>query len=75
VSRGTYLVTPRPTGDGWNLTGPDLPFGLWFTDEAKAADHGAFMLRSRGGSVVIVESSGYQFTESVEGHAPDRFLG
>jgi hypothetical protein len=54
-----YIVQPRPTGDGYSLIGPLLPYPLWYLDEIQAGHMAHHLGRFAGGNVVYLDSGGY----------------
>jgi hypothetical protein len=65
--RARYIVQPRPTGDGYSLTGPLLPYPLWYLDETHAGSMAHHLGRYSGGSVVYLDSTGYTvIAETIE---------
>lgn len=46
----TFTITPRPKGGGVNLTGPILPWPLWFAREEDAVSYAR--RRCDGGGIV-----------------------
>ena len=63
-----YIVQPHREG-GYALSGPLLPHGLRFLDDAHAADYAHHMLRETGGRVLILDAPGrWQFTAHADAH-------
>ena len=40
-----YVVKPRPRRDGFSLSGPKLPYPLWYVDDLAALSYAHHMLR------------------------------
>lgn len=61
-----YIV--RPSGNGFTLTGPDLPYALRFADEITAGSMAHHLGRITGGRVVYLDRSGHPIiTETITG--------
>jgi hypothetical protein len=57
----TFKIAPRPRG-GVNLTGPGLPWPLWFAREEEALSHARH--KSEGGGIVEVVDAGGEVLRS-----------
>jgi len=63
--RAVYVIRPDRRG-GFALSGPDLPWSLWFDDEMYAVSMAYHYLRQRGGKVIVLDSTGtYAIAETV----------
>lgn len=61
-----YIV--KPSGNGFTLTGPDLPYALRFTDEITAGSMAHHLGRITGGRVIYLSRSGHPIiTETIAG--------
>lgn len=66
-----YVICPAPKGAGVLLTSPRLPFPLRYPDAADALDYAHWHARDLGGSIWLLDPSGYPVvTETVRPRDP-----
>ncbi len=53
-----YEIRQRPDRRGFHLTGPVLPYPLWYQVVAHAVDYAQHLGRSSGGIIRIYDESG-----------------